>query len=119
MTPGEKQAIEVFAHNLSRYDWQSNPHVRARMIEKRISDAEIDATLRNGVAIEAHANNYPEIRFVLRHVFGTRAICVCASHRGNVATVWANNVNDHHKTLDASQYQWKEDLTRVFDTLKG
>ncbi len=118
MSQEEKQALESFAHSLPRYDWMRNPHVKTRMIEKRISEHELTLALRKGHVIECHANNYPEIRFVLRYTIGNRAICACASHKGNVVTVWANNAGDHHKTLDASQYQWKADLTRVLDTLK-
>jgi len=118
MSGEEIEALESFAHNLPRYDWNSNPHVRQRMREKRISDSEILATLRKGKAIEAHANNFPDIRFVLRHTIGNRAICVCASMRGGVSTVWANNAGDNHKTLDSSQYQWKANLTSVFHTQK-
>jgi hypothetical protein len=119
MTRDECIAVEMYAHTLPDYTYDRNPHVVQRMAEKRISYAELLLALRKGTVIECHANNYPEIRYVLRYQSGNRAICVCASHRGNVVTVWANNASDHHKSLDASQYQWKADLTRVFDTLKG
>lgn len=117
MSLAERQTLESYAHGLS-YRWQSNPHVEQRMIEKRITEAELTQALHNGQIIECHANNYPEIRFVLRYTIGKRSICACASHRGNVVTVWANNASDNHKSLDASQYQWKTDLIRVIDTLK-
>ena len=119
MNQAERAKVETYAHSLPAYNWKNNPHVIDRMAEKRISDSEIVLALRKGHIIEVHANNYPEIRYVLRHAIGKRAICVCASHKGNVITVWANNATDNHYTLDASQYKWNVDLTRVFDTLKG
>jgi hypothetical protein len=119
MNQDERTLIETYAHSLPVYNWKNNMHVIDRMAEKRISDAEIILALRKGHIIEVHANNYPEIRYVVRHEIGNRAICVCASHKGNVVTVWANNARDNHYTLDASQYKWNVDLTRVFATLKG
>lgn len=119
MTQSERMSIEAYAHGLATYRWQDNPHLIERQREKRITDAELILALRKGKVVEAHINNYPEIRFVLRYIVNNRAICVCASHHGKVVTAWANNATDNHRTLDRTQYQWKEDLTRVFDTLKG
>ena len=114
MTENEHMVAETYAHTLPRYEWKSNAHVTDRMTQKRISDTEITLALRKGHIVEVHANNYPEIRYIVRHEIGNRAICVCSSTRGNVITVWTNNASDKHNTLDTSQYQWNVDLTGVF-----
>ena len=114
MNESERIAVETYAHSLPHYDWKRNAHITDRMAQKRISDAEITLALRKGHIVEVHANNYPEIRYIVRHEIGSRAICVCSSTRGNVITVWTNNTGDKHNTLDASQYQWNVDLTGVF-----
>jgi hypothetical protein len=101
---------------LSGFD---NPHVRERKSKWDVSDADIRQAIRSGELIECHANNYPDIRFVMRNDSGLRSICVCSNVSGEIITVWVNTVNDNHSTLRLAEYQWKADLTNVFDALGG
>ncbi len=117
MTDAERMAVESYAHNLGSYR-VDNAHLAERRRKWNLSDIDIINALRYGTVVEAHANNWPDIRFVLRHNKGNRAVCVCANLRGEVITVWANNTGDNHRTLDRSQYQWKENLMNVFGTTK-
>ncbi len=91
-----------------------NPHVRERKHKWHVSDTDIRQAIRHGDLIECHANNLPDIRFVMRKDTGMRSICVCSNMTGEIVTVWVNTTNDHHSTLKTSEYQWKADLTHVF-----
>ena len=118
MTNAERMAVESYAHKLGSYQWALNPHVAERKAKWSLSDVDIVNALRYGTVVEAHANNWPDVRFVLRYTRDNRAVCVCANLKGEVITVWANNASDNHRTLDRSQYQWKENLINVFGTAK-
>jgi hypothetical protein len=119
MSTSQREAIERYAHTIPQWSGLHNAHVQARKAKWGVTDADILNALWNGEAIEAHANDAPDIRFIMRHVNNTRAICVCASMRGTVVTVWVNRAGDNHYTLDHSQYQWRINLESVFNTRKG
>jgi hypothetical protein len=119
MSTAERDAVLTFVRSIHNWDIYRNPHLIERMAEKNISADDIICVLRNGDIIEAHANNFPDIRFVLRGNVGSKDVCVCGTKRGTVVTAWANRPFDRHRTLDKSQYQWKADLTSVFNARKG
>ena len=116
MLPTERQMVESFAYTLPFYKGLNNSHIKERKAKWGVSDADILAALWQGEVIEVHANNFPDVRFVMRYQSGERAICTCASMRGEVITVWVNRVSDNHYTLDLDQYQWNVNLTSVFHT---
>lgn len=97
----------------------NNPHVRQRKDKWSVSDSEIISAVKYGELIEAHLNNFPDVRFVTRQDNGNRSICVCSNVSGEVITVWVNTVNDNHSTLRLSDYRLRVDLTSVLDTRKG
>ncbi len=94
----------------------NNPHVIERKNKWNVTDNDIRQAFK-GDLIECHANNLPDIRFVMRKDEGLRSICVCANHTGEIITVWVNTTNDNHSTLKTSEYQWKADMQAVFSTL--
>lgn len=94
-------------------------HITERMDKWNVSATDIRQAVKYGDLIECHANNLPDIRFVMRNDSGLRSICVCASHTGEVITVWVNTVNDHHSTLNTGEYQWTADMSNVFNALGG
>ncbi len=116
MTAQERQAIRCYIDTVPVWQGLSNPHILDRKNKWSVTDADILAAIRHGEIVEAHANNYPSIRFVTRYQLGNRCICVCAAKHGDIITVWINNPGDHHKTLNRSEYQWTVNLTSVFNT---
>lgn len=116
MTQAERQAVTAFVRSRSNWSGLDNPHIRERKSKRSVTDADILSAIRLGNIIEAHANNYPAIRFVTRYQLGKRCICVCAAMHGDIVTVWVNNPGDNHKTLNRSEYQWRVNLTSVFNT---
>jgi len=119
MTQAERDALERFAHAVPTWCGLSNAHIAERKVKWNVSNADILNALWHGEPVEAHYNNAPDIRFVMRHVNNTRCVCVCASIRGEVITVWVNGIQDNHCTLDHTQYQWRVNLESVFNTQKG
>jgi hypothetical protein len=118
MTDTERSAVRSFAHSIHTWRGLNNPHITERKAKWSLTDNAILQALSNGEIIEVHGNNAPELRFVLRHIQGNRAVCVCASATTkSIVTAWVNNAHDNHMTLDRSQYQLTADLTRVFHTL--
>ena len=89
-------------------------HAKSRMSQWKVNSAEVLGTIRSGKIIEVHCNAYPDVRALLRKEFGKYAVCVVVSLvRKEVVTVFVNQANDNHYTLDHSQYQWKCDLTAL------
>ena len=114
MSIAEKSAMRSYIDAIPQWTL-GNGHMRDRLASKGITDTEIYRTIAQGHVIEAHANNYPDIRFVIRHEIGNRAICVCANKQGFVFTAWSNSAHDNHRTLNRTMYAWKVDLTTVFN----
>jgi len=118
MTAEEKRTIESFSHSMPKWAGLNNPHLKSKQSALNISTSDVLNTLWNGEVIEAHYNNAPDVRIVMRYKIQSRDVCVCASMRGEVITAWLNGSTDHHATLDRSQYQWKTNLVTVFNTGK-
>lgn len=116
MTPLESNAVAMYVHSVPVWRGLNNRHLKDRKSKWNLSNEEILATLKQGRIIEAHANNAPDIRIVMRHTIGERDVCVCVSVNHDVITAWVNRPDDNHGTLDSAQYQWKENLVNVFGT---
>jgi hypothetical protein len=116
MTEAEREAMKAYIRGIN-WGTRLNPHLMERMTEKHITPEELLYVLQNGTPVEAHRNNAPQVRFVMRAtVKPGKDVCVCASRDGSVITAWVNHSNDHHRTLRVEEYQWHTDLTRVFAT---
>ena len=113
MSIAEQTAMRSYIDTIPQWTL-GNGHMRDRLASKGITDTEIYRTIAQGHVIEAHANNYPDVRFVLRHEIGNRAICICANKQGFVFTAWSNNSHDNHRTLNRTMYAWQVDLTAIF-----
>lgn len=114
MTDRERALVSNYVHSIGHWDGLNNPHLRERKVKWNLTDAEIIEAIKSGEVIEAHANNAPDIRVVLRRTIGMRDVCVCVSANQRVVTAWINNTNDTHGTLRLADYQWHVDLANVF-----
>jgi len=113
MSPKEIAAIEGIAHSVGHTLILA--HAASRMVQKDVSEREIENCLKYGHAIEVH-NEASNLRIVLRHDYGRPKVGVCLVLElgtNAIITVWKNKGNDGHKTLDKWQYQWNIDLVKL------
>lgn len=108
MSSEEISTVEKFMHEKKFWSFTARKqHLMDRMREKKFTPDEALSVLKTGNIIEVHANNYPEIRIVMRKTIGRRDVCICATADGIVVTGWANAHDDSHSTLNKSKYQLK------------
>lgn len=91
-----------------------SPHAFDRMMEKKITEAQINTMLGYGKVIEVHNNTASEVRVLMRgKVMGKWCNAVVSLTTKKIVSCWWNAFNDTHRTLDKSQYKWTVDLKTV------
>lgn len=81
--------------------WQYTDHACERMLEKGIRDQHVVHAIAHGTLITFDYSGKLK-SVLLRDRFGT-CVVVCLNFR-NIMTVYKNRADDHHKTLDRTQY---------------
>ena len=112
MTQAERQFVEGVIHGSA--NWQVVSHATVKAQQRKVSHTEVLETLKTGSVIEVHQNAYPDIRALVRKTFATYSVCVVVSLISKrIITNYINSANDHHATLNTSEYQWKADITTL------
>lgn len=112
MSSEEIVFTETLIHNLNGVI--DDEHVRDRMKQKKVTEADIVNTLKWGNVIEVNSLS----RVVMRLNTGKRkgVVVVIDPSTQAIVTVWYNSPKDRHDTLDKSLYTWKVNL---IEFLKG
>jgi exonuclease III len=91
-------------------------HYYDRASERSFSGEEVAAAIKNGLVVEVHNDRKPEIRALVRDRKGT---CVVVSLSDfTVITVYYNDPNDQHETLNWNVYNWQVNLVNVVKELR-
>jgi hypothetical protein len=71
----------------------------------------------DGTLIEVHNEKEPDIRALMRDDKGTCVVVSLVS--GDIITVYYNDPEDKHYTLNKGQYRWNVDLLDVLRGIRG
>src|SRR5271165_4786314 len=104
MSQAERQAIRSAV--LSLPVQSVIQHAKDRMAQKHVTPEQAMLAIQSGQVIELH-NDAGTLRTLLRVDLQSTSVCVVLDlDRRAIITVWRNAVNDTHRTLDLSAYQW-------------
>jgi hypothetical protein len=84
--------------------WVSRGHYAVRGRERSITRREVYEAILFGLPGEVNDKD----RVVMRHASGVCVVVELPTH--TVVTVWYNDPQDQHWTLDISQYRWTVNL---------
>jgi len=111
MNDAETAAI---IREVRKHSYTLGEHAIDRMNQKNVLQGQINAMLGYGKVVECHNNIGNEIRVLMRgKVAGKWCNAVISLTTKKIVTTWWNELNDHHKTLDKTQYRWTVDLKTV------
>jgi len=82
-------------------DWKLTPHAGQMLVYRKLNIDDVRETVRKGELVEYNDD------FGTRHVLlrGESGVCVVADlDLKELSTVFYNNPNDNHKTLNTSRY---------------
>jgi hypothetical protein len=105
--PKEVRFPKGFTYNLNL---KYGAHARKEALQDRYADLSkglpTSIDIRKGKIIEIGVVGNTITKVVIRFSYNEKIdiIIVFSTHDGFVRTVWANEKNDHHKTLDATKY---------------
>lgn len=107
-------AVLFTAVRSQKFAFTSIPHANLRRNEKAITEANVLAALSYGTVIEVHNNIANELRVLVRGKVAGNFVCVVVSlNPRKVITMFWNDANDHHKTLDKSAYKWDTNIVEL------
>jgi hypothetical protein len=98
MSKQEVAAVESLVKSIT--SWVSKSHYAVRSRERNVTRLEVYQAIAFGQCVEAKDDN----RVVMRHHTGVCVVVEIPTH--TVVTVWYNDPQDQHWTLDLSQYRW-------------
>lgn len=98
------EVIAVESKVKSVGSWISKSHYEVRARERNITRLEVYQAIYQGKVVEAKDDN----RVVMRSVSGICVVIELTTRK--VVTVWYNDPQDQHWTLDLSQYRWTINL---------
>ena len=102
MSREEVVAVEALVKSIP--SWHSQPYYVTRGRERNISRLSVYTAIAFGEVVEAKDDD----RVLMRHHSG---VCVVVDVKTRtVVTVWFNDPQDQHWTLDLSQYRWNQNL---------
>lgn len=94
--------------------YQFSAYALNRSNQRKVPVEQVATMLGYGKVIEVHNNAENEIRVLVRgKVRGNWCNAVVSLTLKTVVTVFWNDLNDTHRTLDKSQYKWSVDLKTV------
>ena len=112
MSQSEIEYAEMLVHAVD--DWKFDVgHLFERMMEKGIRKKDAALALKFGEVIRVQSDGRVVMRLTEADepdcLIGT---CVCADlKRHQLITVWYNEPDDTHSTLNLSKYRWKRNTT--------
>jgi len=114
MSEAEREEVLRFARELSLH---GRPHYYDRAKDRSFTDAQARMAVWQGSLIEVHDNKAPDIRALIRDKEGTCVVVSLCS--GDIVTVYYNDPEDHHYTLDKGQYQWTKSMLDVLGEIRS
>jgi len=117
MSPGE---IRFLRHEIDTMGYpQFTEYAEKRMSERNITYEQALKTMYLGKIIEVHNNDERNIRVVLRHEQEKVGICIVVDlFKKLIITVYKNEKEDEHLTLNWSQYEWYVDIVQFVNNMK-
>ncbi len=117
MSKDEKGFVHGYLRaNDARVNSDGASHFYDRASERYFSMEEAVAAIKNGLVVEVHNDRKPEIRALVRDSKGT---CVVLSMNNlRVVTVYYNDPNDTHDTLNWNAYRWSVNLVEAVKSLR-
>ena len=107
----ERAFIHGFLRSPRRDYHATTSHFRDRATERVFTVADAERALRTGVIVEVHNNAAPSIRALVRDSKGT---CVVVELQTDlILTVYYNDPNDKHETLNWAPYRWTQDIVAL------
>jgi transposase len=89
----------------------TQPHYYNRKQERSFSQGQVYAAVKMGKLIEVHNDREPDIRALFRDDTGTCVVIDLGS--GDIITVYYNDPEDKHFTLNKGLYRWQVDLCSI------
>lgn len=90
-------------------------HWTDRATERQFTMEDATSALLRGLAIEVHNDKAPSIRALVRDQRGTCVVVELGSMR--IITVYYNDPEDKHDTLDWTPYTWQVNLVDVVEQI--
>jgi len=113
----EKSFIHGYIRkNAEKAQYSAVSHFYDRASERHFSITDAVAALKGGLVVEVHNDKNPSLRALVRDAKGT---CVVVDLRGmDVVTVYYNNPEDKHDTLNWNLYRWSQDVVELVKGLR-
>lgn len=117
-TPAELVAVTDFIHNNKWVD--QSPHSNEMGIARSIPDKDIEFALMTGHVIEV-SRKRNSTRALVRAPFNDRQdICVVVAFKDlTIVTSWLIAADDHHDSMDLSDYNWNVNLVKTMEMFVG
>ena len=114
MAAAETEAVLAYVRAISVRT--TKPHYYNMKQERSFTREQVEHAIKHGGLIEVHDDKAPEVRVLLRDSSGT---CVVVSlNTGEVITVYYNDPEDRHYTLNKGLYRWKADMQEVVSKIR-
>jgi len=95
--------VEKATKRIQRMEWELTRYAERRMLERGINELDTRNAIAHGTIIEYHVVDDAK-RWLLRAADGT---CVVVDEvTGDVVTVYYNDPDDNHATLDRRNYMF-------------
>lgn len=91
-------------------------HFYDRATERSFTTADALEAIKGGLVVEVHNDRKPEIRALVRNAKGTCVVVSLTDFR--VVTVYYNDPNDQHETLNWNAYRWPVNLVEAVKGLR-
>jgi hypothetical protein len=115
MSTAEFEQVMAYVKGLSLR--ASKLHYHDRSKERSFTDTQAKMAVIDGTLIEVHNEKEPDIRALMRDDKGTCVVVSLVS--GDIITVYYNDPEDKHYTLNKGQYRWNVDLLDVLRGIRG
>lgn len=115
MKPLESAFIHGYLRSDKRTFTSGAAHFYHRASERTFTFAEAVQAIRTGKVVEVHNDKAPSVRTLVRDSKGT---CVVLDLTGGViVTVYYNDPEDKHDTLNWNLYRWDVDIVKLVKSL--
>jgi len=107
----ERAFIHGYLRSGKRDYHATTSHFRDRASERVFSVQDAVDALRNGLVVEVHNDRNPSLRALVRDSKGT---CVVVELQTDlIISVYYNDPEDKHETLNWAPYRWTQDIVAL------
>lgn len=108
MNQVERALIHGYLRSGKRDYHATTSHFRDRASERVFSLPDAEKAIRTGLVVEVHNDRAPSVRALVRDSKGT---CVIVElQTGLIISVYYNDPDDKHETLNWAPYRWTQDI---------